>query len=77
MDGSKRYNWSIIDLHERCLIAGITDKHITSGLAKRTLQKAIASQSGIDSSQLILHSDQGSQYTSKDFTEFCESVGIT
>lgn len=30
-DGSKRYNCSIIDLHERCLIASITDKHI--GLA--------------------------------------------
>jgi transposase InsO family protein len=76
-DGSKRYNCSIIDLHERCLIASITDKHITADLAKRTLQKAIDSQPGIDTSKLILHSDQGSQYTSKEFTDYCASEGIT
>lgn len=76
-DGSKRYNCTIIDLHERIVIASITDKHITADLAKRTLQKAISSQPGLDTSQLILHSDQGSQYTSKEFTEYCETVGIT
>ncbi len=59
-DGSKRYNCSIIDLHERCLIAGITDKYITSDLAKRTLQRALESQPGTDTSGLMLHSDQGS-----------------
>ena len=64
-NGSKRYNCTIIDLHDRSVIASITDKHITADLAKRTLQKAIDSQPGIDTSSLILHSDQGSQYTSK------------
>ena len=76
-DGRKRYNCSIIDLHDRSVIASITDKHITSDLARRTLQKALDSQPGIDTSRLILHSDQGSQYTSKEFTEFCEHVGVT
>ncbi len=76
-DGSKRYNCSIIDLHDRSVIASITDKHITSELAKRTLQKALDSQPGIDTSCLMLHSDQGSQYTSKEFTEFCEQAGLT
>ena len=76
-DGSKRYNCTIIDLHDRSVIASITDKHMTADLAKRTLQKAIDSQPGLDTSRLILHSDQGSQYTSKEFTEYCEAAGIT
>ena len=76
-DGRKRYNCTIIDLYDRSVIAGITDRNITSDLAKRTLEKAIRSQSGIDLKQLILHSDQGSQYTSREFTEFCIEKGIT
>ena len=70
-----RYNCSIIDLHDRSVIASITDRHITSELAIRTLQKALDSQASIEDG-LILHSDQGSQYTSKAFTDFCESVNI-
>lgn len=76
-DGSKRYNCTIIDLHDRSVIASITDRNITADLAKRTLEKAIHSQPGIDLSKLLVHSDQGSQYTSKEFTEFCEELGIT
>ena len=63
--------------YDRSVIASITDRKITSDLAKGTLEKAIRSQSGIDLKQLILHSDQGSQYTSREFTEFCIEKGIT
>ena len=75
-DGSKRYNCTILDLYDRSVIASITDKNITADLAIRTLKKALASQPKIKE-KLILHSDQGSQYTSKDFVKFCESVGVT
>lgn len=75
-NGDVRYNCSIIDLYDRSVIASITDRNITSDLAKRTLQKALDSQSKIKG-ELILHSDHGSQYTSKAFVEFCESVHVT
>lgn len=75
-NGSKRYNCSILDLHDRSIVASITDKHITADLAIRTVKKALASQPAIKG-QLILHSDQGSQYTSKEFIEFCETSKIT
>ena len=75
-DGSKRYNCTILDLYDRSVIASITDKNITADLAIRTLKKVLESQPKIKE-KLILHSDQGSQYTSKDFVEFCESVGVT
>lgn len=75
-DHEVRYNCTIIDLHDRSVVASITDRHITSDLAIRTLQKALDSQPALKG-ELILHSDQGSQYTSKAFVEFCESVHVT
>ncbi len=71
-----RYNCTIIDLHDRSVVASITDRHITSDLAIRTLQKALDSKPAIKG-ELLLHSDQGSQYASKAFVGFCESVHIT
>ena len=74
-DHEVRYNCTIIDLHDRSVAASITDRQITSGLAIRTLQKALDSQPALKG-ELILHSDQGSQYTSRAFVEFCESVHV-
>ena len=71
-----RYNCTIIDLYDRSTVASITDDRITAELAKRTLDKALSSQPKIKG-QLILHSDRGSQYTSKEFVEFCENKGVT
>ena len=75
-DHEVRYNCTIIDLYDRSVIASITDRHITSDLAIRTLQKALSTQPQIEG-KLILHSDQGSQFTSKAFVDFCESVEVT
>lgn len=74
-DGSKRYNCSIIDLHDRTVIASLNSKKMDSKLAIETLKKALASQQRIKDG-LLLHSDQGSQYTSKEFYEFCQSHKI-
>ena len=75
-NGDVRYNCTIIDLYDRSVVASITDRHITSDLAIRTLQKALDSQSAIKNG-LLLHSDQGSQFASRAFVEFCKSVHIT
>lgn len=75
-DGSKRYNCSVLDLHDQSVVASITAKSITADLAIRTVKKVLESQPSIKGN-LILHSDQGSQYTSKDFTDFCTEAGIT
>ncbi len=75
-DGRMYYNCTILDLYDRSVVASITDKHITSDLAIRTLKKALAAQPRIRG-KLLLHSDQGSQFTSHKFTEFCESVSVT
>ena len=74
-NGDVRYNCAIIDLYDRSVVASVTDKHITSDLAVRTLQKALDSQH-LAKGGLLLHSDQGSQYTSKAFIEYCESVHV-
>ena len=75
-NGDIRYNCSIIDLHDRSIIASECGKEITSQLAIKTVKKALKSQPKIKDS-LILHSDQGVQFTSKEFTDFCKSVHIT
>ena len=75
-NGDVRYNCTIIDLYDRSVVASITDRHITSDLAIRTLQRALDSQPAIKNG-LLLHSDQGSQFASKAFVEFCKSVHIT
>lgn len=70
-----RHNWSIVDLYDRGIIASVTERQMTSGLAIQTLKKALESQPEFHE-KLIPHSDQGSQYTSKAFVEFCESVHV-
>lgn len=76
-DGSKRYNCTIKDLHDRSVIVTVIGKEITAELAKVTLQKAIDSQPGIDLTKLMLHCDQGSQLTSQEFTSYYASLGLT
>lgn len=66
----------MIGLYGRSVVASITDWYIASDLAVRALQKALDAQHPVKDG-LILHSAQGSQYTSKAFIEFCESVHVS
>lgn len=74
-DGSLHYNCSIIDLYDRSVVASLTDSKMTASLAIRTLKNALRRQPK-NLSGLILHSDQGAQFTSHEFTSFCSSVGV-
>lgn len=74
-DGAKRYNCSILDLYDRSVIATKNSARIDAQLAIDTLQLAL--ERTHVGKGLILHSDQGSQYTSRAFTEFCEQKHVT
>lgn len=74
-EGERRYNCSIIDLYDKSVVATKTSSHIDADLAIDTLKQALKHNSVEEG--LILHSDQGSQYTSRAFTEFCKEKKIT
>ena len=69
-NGAKRYNCSIIDLYDRRVVASANGRRINAELVKEALAYAMNASGRPEG--VILHSDQGSQFTSKDFIEFCE-----
>ncbi len=71
---SKRYNCCIMDLFDRRVVASVNSDRIDTKLAIAALGKAIANTGG--ETGMILHSDRGSQFTSKEFIEFCEEHGV-
>ena len=73
-DGTNRYNCTIIDLNDRSVMASLDGNHITAELAIETLKIAINRHK--PGKGIILHSDQGSQFTSKEFNDFCEKSFI-
>ena len=73
--GSRAYLSTIIDLYDRHVVAYKISKHNDNKLVIDTLNEAIAKEK--DVSGLILHSDQGFQYTSYEYKAICESNGIT
>lgn len=75
-NGTIRYHCSIIDLYDRSVVSGENSSFITSSLAVRTLEKALSSARAISQS-LILHSNQGSQFTSAEFVQHCRKLGIS
>lgn len=72
--GKMMYNCAILDLYDRSIVASKTDVNITSELAIATLEEALNAHK--PPKGLIIHSDQGSQYTSNTFTGFCEKNKI-
>ena len=74
--GNKRcYLSTIIDLYDRKVVTYKISKFNNNYLVISTLNEAIAKRK--DVSGLIIHSDQGFQYTSFEYKAICESNGIT
>ena len=74
-NGRFRYNCTIIDLYDRAVIASVNGDNINTELAIAALTKAIDTQK--HPKDLILHSDQGVQFASYDFVNFCKNHDIT
>ena len=73
--GARAYLSTIIDLHDRHVVAYKISKHNDNKLVMDTLNEALKKEKDIHG--LILHSDQGFQYTSYEYKTICESNGIT
>ena len=73
--GNKRaYLSTIIDLYDRKIVSYKISKFMNTYLVTNTLNDALSKQK--DVSGLIIHSDQGFQYTSFEYKAICESNGI-
>ena len=72
--GKRMYLSSIMDLNTRNIIAYKISKRMDNKLVIDTLNEAIRKQK--DVSGVILHSDQGFQYTSYEYKAICEANGI-
>ena len=69
------YICAILDLYARKVIAYKVSKHNSTQLTKSTFK--IAYQNRQPSSNLLFHSDQGSNYTSNEFRKYLKSLNIT
>lgn len=72
--GARAYLSTIIDLYDRHVISYKISKHNDNKLVMDTLNEAIAKEKDVHG--LIIHSDQGFQYTSYEYKAICESNGI-
>lgn len=72
---SRAYLSTIIDLYDRHVVAYKISKHNDNKLVMDTLNEALIKEKDVH--ELILHSDQGFQYTSYEYKAICESNGIT
>lgn len=73
-DGTMRYNCTILDLYSREVVASRCSRRIDAALAIETLEEALEHAGGRRG--ILLHSDQGCQYTSSAFRGYCDKKGV-
>lgn len=65
---------AIMDWKSRKIVGWSLETHLKSSLVGKTLDRALAGR--LPAPGLLLHSDRGCQYTSRDFQERLQSLGI-
>ena len=73
-NGKRAYLSTILDLYDRKIVAYKISKFNDLKIVIDTLNEAIAKRKDVYG--LIIHSDQGFQYTSHEYKAICESNGI-
>jgi len=77
-DEGKRYLDSVLDMASRRVVGFAMDSHHDAELAQAALAMAVAIRGGKDAiAGVIMHTDQGSEYTAKPFRAACDRVGLT
>ena len=74
-DGETAYLSTILDLHTRDIVSYIISDRNDVKLVRDTLELALQKEKDVHG--VILHSDQGFQYTSYEYRALCEENGIT
>ena len=74
INNKRAYLSTILDLYDRKIVAYKISKHNNLNIVVDTLNEAIAKRKDVHG--LIIHSDQGFQYTSYEYKAICESNGI-
>ncbi|MEU5306849.1 IS3 family transposase, partial [Streptomyces noursei] len=74
-DEGKLYLATVIDLHSRRLLGYAMDAHHDTELVVAALNMAAATRGG-DVHGVIMHTDRGSEYTSKTFADACGRLGV-
>jgi putative transposase len=76
-DEGKLYLASVLDMGSRRIVGFAMDEHHNAELAHAALAMAVAVRGGKDAiAGVIMHTDQGSEYTAGTFRIACERMGI-
>jgi transposase InsO family protein len=76
-DEGKLFLDSVLDVGSRRVVGFAMDEHHDAELAHAALAMAVAVRGGKQAiSGVIMHTDQGSEYTAKIFRAACERIGI-
>jgi putative transposase len=77
-DEGKLYLDSVLDMGSRRIVGFGIGEHHDADLATMALRMAVAVRGGRDNiAEVIMHTDQGSEYTAKNFRAACGRVGVT